>query len=166
MGAGKSAVGRGLSEASGRPFIDTDILLQNRFGRPVSQVFQIYGEETFRSHETSVLRTLEPSNSVLATGGGIVLRDENWAELRRLGTSIFLSASPDTLIERLEASKKRRPLLETEDWQEKAKDILEKRMPIYRKADIIVEVDNLPIESAVGRVLEAIRTFESNRDQA
>ena len=111
MGAGKSSIGRNLAEASHRPFLDTDLLLQNRLGRPVSQIFQVYGEATFRDHETSILRNLEPEPVVLATGGGIVLREENWTEMRRLGITVFLDAAFETLTERLARSKKKRPLL-------------------------------------------------------
>jgi shikimate kinase len=160
MGAGKSAVGRGLAELSGRPFRDTDILLQHRFGRPVSQIFSIYGEQTFREHETSILRSLEPDAYVLATGGGIVTREENWAELRRIGTTIFLKASPETLIERLELSKKRRPLLETANWQDRATQILESRLPLYEQADIVVCVDGLELSTAPQLVFDAIRSAE------
>ncbi len=158
MGSGKSAVGRGLAELSGRPFVDTDILLQNRFGRPVSQIFQVYGEQTFRDHETSILRGLEPGQYVLATGGGIVMREDNWNELRRLGTTIFLKATTETIIERLEHSKKRRPLLETENWQERARTILESRLHLYEQADVIVSVDGLELDTAPTKVLNAIRS--------
>src|SRR5580658_4293007 len=116
MGAGKSSIGRLLAESTGRSFVDTDLILQQRLGRPISQIFQIYGEEAFRDHETSVLKGLEPSMSVISTGGGIVLRDENWAEFNRLGQTIFLDASIETLIGRLAVSKKKRPLLQVEDW--------------------------------------------------
>jgi shikimate kinase len=158
MGSGKSAVGRGLAELSGRPFVDTDILLQNRFGRPVSQIFQVYGEQTFRDHETSILKGLEPGEYVLATGGGIVMRPENWCELRRIGTTIFLKAEFETIIDRLEQSKKRRPLLETENWQERARTILESRLHLYEQADLVVPVDGLELSTAPTRVLDAIRS--------
>ncbi len=161
MGSGKSAVGRGLAELSGRPFKDTDILLQNRFGRPVGQIFQVYGEQTFRDHETSILRGLEPGEYVLATGGGVVVRPENWTELRRIGTTIFLKATFETILERLEQSKKRRPLLETENWQERARTILESRLPLYEQADIIVSVDGLELGTAPAIVMEAIRGYQA-----
>ncbi|CAN5535894.1 shikimate kinase [soil metagenome] len=157
MGSGKSAVGRALADASQRKFVDTDLLLQARFGRPVSQIFEIYGESTFRDHETSILKGLQPEPVVLATGGGIVLREENWTELRRLGVIIFLHASEETLLDRLEKSKRKRPLLEAEDWKERAIAIYEKRLPTYLQADIIVPVDNLEIEEAAERVSKAIQ---------
>ncbi len=135
MGAGKSTVGRELARLSERNFADTDSLLQNRFGRSISQIFDVYGEATFRDHEHSILKGLEPEGRVLATGGGIVLREDNWEELRRLGTTIFLETPIETLIERLAVSRKKRPLLEREDWQEALRDLYSRREPLYRKAD-------------------------------
>jgi len=145
MGAGKSSVGRALSELGGREFWDTDLMLQNRLGRPISQIFQVYGEDAFRDHETSILRSLEPGDAVISTGGGIVLRDANWEEMRRLGTTIYLEASPETLIARLESSKKKRPLLQVEEWPERLRELLGKREPLYKQADVTVLLDGLDV---------------------
>ena len=153
MGAGKSSVGRAIAELSGRQFIDTDILLQQRLGRPIPQVFQIYGEDAFRDHETSILRSLEPGLSVLSTGGGIVIREDNWTEMKRLGTPIYLRALPETLMSRLEASKKRRPLLEVEDWPIRMKELLSKREDQYLRAEVVVDMDGENVESAARKVL-------------
>lgn len=157
MGAGKSSIGRALAELSGRQFVDTDQLLQQRLGRPIPQIFQIYGEETFRAHETSILRCLEPTPVVLATGGGIVTRPENWPELRRLGLTVFLDATPETLKDRLARSKKRRPLLQTEEWESRIDELLLDRLPLYRQADITVPVDDVDLEDGAQKVLNAIQ---------
>jgi shikimate kinase len=158
MGAGKSSVGRALAELSGREFMDTDILLQNRFGRPVYQIFDVYGEDAFRQHETSILKSLEPAFAVLATGGGIVTRDVNWHELRRLGTTIYLKASPETIVGRLQASKKKRPLLMADAWPERVLDLLESRKPLYEQADLSVQVDSDDVIHVAQRVLEAVES--------
>lgn len=156
MGAGKSSVGRALAELSGRNFQDTDLLLQNRLGRSIGQLFARYGEDAFRDHETSLLRSLEPSACVLATGGGIVCRDENWRELRRLGTTVYLRAEPETLLERLEQSKKKRPLLETEDWAERLRMLLAGRAAFYCQADIAVDVDGRTVQEVAESVLKRV----------
>lgn len=160
MGAGKSSIGRALAELSGRQFQDTDLLLQTRLGRPIPQIFQIYGESTFRDHESSILRSLEPGPIVLATGGGIVLRPENWTELRRLGTTIFLDATAETITDRLSRSKKKRPLLQVENWPERIESLLDQRRELYLQADIIVQVDEIDLESGAQTVLDAIRAAE------
>jgi shikimate kinase len=157
MGAGKSAIGRGIAEATGREFIDTDQVIQNRFGRSVAQIFETYGEPAFRDHETSVLRSLQPGNSVISTGGGIVMREENWAEMQRLGPTIYLSASVETLVSRLQDSKRKRPLLEGEHWEEKVAALLESRTPFYEKAEIVVNVDTGDVKAASQLVLEELQ---------
>jgi len=160
MGAGKSSNGRALADISGRQFLDTDQLLQQRLGRPIPQIFQIYGEETFRAHETSILRSLEPSPIVLATGGGIVTRSENWLELERLGLTIFLDATPQTLKDRLVRSKKKRPLLQTDEWETRIDQLLADRMPLYRRAWLTVAVDDVDLEDGAQKVLDAIGAVE------
>jgi len=156
MGSGKSALGRSIAELSGREFIDTDILIQNTVCRPIAQVFKLYGENAFRAHEAAVLRKLKPGHAVVSTGGGIVLRPENWSELKRLGITVYLEAPVEALIERLERSKKRRPLLEGEGWQAKVRDILEERTPLYRQAELTVRVGEKDIESTARDVMAAL----------
>jgi shikimate kinase len=160
MGAGKSSVGRALAELSGRVFMDTDLLLQHRFGRPVHEIFRLYGEESFRGHETSVLKGLQPAAVVLATGGGIVTRLENWKELRRLGTTIYLRATYETLVRRLEASKKKRPLLMAEEWPDRVRVILDQRSSLYESADIVLDIDGFDVSQIAELVQQAIRNHE------
>lgn len=160
MGSGKSSVGKAVAEGSERTFIDTDVLLQNRFGRPVSQVFGIYGEETFRAHETSVLKSILPGPMVLSTGGGIVTRPENWTELARLGIVAYLHASWETLAERLEQSKRKRPLLDRPDWKDELRRLMAEREHLYQQADFVIEVDQQDISLAAERVIEQFRQQE------
>lgn len=153
MGAGKTTLGRELARRAGRPFRDTDSMLQNRFGRAVSEIFRVYGENAFREHETSILKGLVREPIVLATGGGIVLRDANWAEMKRLGTVIFLDVDEPVLKERLQKSKKRRPLLASEDWQGKFEAILCERRELYERADITIQVGEEENEAVIERLL-------------
>ncbi len=166
MGAGKSSVGRTLAELTGRTFVDTDLILQQRLGRPISQIFQIYGEDAFRDHESSIIRNLEPDSCVLSTGGGAVLRPENWLEFQRLGITIYLDATLETLVDRLTASKKKRPLLQVENWEERARLLLESRVDIYRQADITVRVDDVDLEFGARRVLQAIAEYENDPNRS
>jgi shikimate kinase len=156
MGAGKSSVGRLLAERAGREFADTDTILIGRLGRTIPQIFRLYGEQAFRDHETSVLRNLSPGRFVLATGGGTVLRPENWNEMRRLGTTLYLQASPQTLIGRLERTRYRRPLLVADDWQERIVELLDRRRPFYEQADHVVNVDGLSTEETAEKVYRTV----------
>lgn len=156
MGSGKTTVGRQLAELLDVPFQDTDRLLENRLGRPVRQWFQIYGEEAFREHETLMLQGLEPDDGVLATGGGIVLREENWKEMNRLGITIYLDVEPEILKERLTNTKRKRPLLEFPDWEDRFYHILDSRKHLYQRADIVVPVGNEELSDVAKKIAKSI----------
>lgn len=160
MGSGKSAVGRHIAADTGRCFVDTDTYIKDRFGRSIAAIFGVYGEDTFRDHETSVLRSLEPCYGVLSTGGGIVIRPENWVEMRRLGTTVFLDIPEAVLIERLGVSAKRRPLLETPDWEQRVAEIRRERLPLYRDADVVLSLGAEPIADVARRVREAMEAHD------
>lgn len=156
MGSGKSTVGMELARLMGVPFFDTDRLLEHRLGRPVRQWFQIYGEQAFREHETLMLQSLDASEGVLATGGGIVLREENWTEIKRLGTSVFLDVDPDILKDRLTRTKRKRPLLEVENWEEKFQQLLAQRRPIYERADYKVRICQEDLTAVAQQIWETV----------
>lgn len=153
MGSGKTTVGKMVAERLDIPFMDTDSILQQRLGRPTAQLFKMYGEQNFRDHETAVLRSLEPMQAVLATGGGIVIRDANWVELKRLGHVVYLDVAADQVAKRLEASKRKRPLLEREDWKEFLVNLMEQRRSMYQKADSTIVVQDDDFEKVVGQVI-------------
>jgi shikimate kinase len=156
MGAGKTSIGRKLAAATERQFVDTDTLLQNKLGRTIEKIFEFYGEQAFRDHETRTILEIEPSPIVLSTGGGAVIRPENWNHLQSIGPTVYLKASADTLIERLRESKKKRPLLNFDDWEDRVRSILAARESIYQQASIIINLDSLPIEDASEEVLKAL----------
>ncbi|MGE0000808.1 MAG: shikimate kinase [Fimbriimonadaceae bacterium] len=156
MGSGKSVLGNRLADTLDVPFMDTDQLFVNRMGRPIAQWFRHYGEDSFREHETSILRSLEPEPAVLSTGGGIVLRPENWQEMKRLGATVYLDVPPSAIKARLAQSKRRRPLLEFEDWEERFDKIYAERRPIYQQADITVNLDFEEIDEAVRSIVEQL----------
>ncbi len=156
MGSGKSTVGRALAELLDFPFEDTDQMLEYRLGRHIPQLFQLYGEEAFRAHETSVLKSLEPVPRVLATGGGIVLYDRNWEEFKRLGRTVFLDVPDELLIRRLEFSSRKRPLLQSEDWQDRLAAMYAERRPLYERADVRFVVEDQSIPEVAQKIVEAL----------
>jgi shikimate kinase len=134
MGSGKSSVGRRIASFTGRRFVDTDELVTARAGRSITQIFADRGEAYFRDLETATLGELAAENDlVLATGGGIVLREENRAALRRIGAVVWLDAAPDALFERVSRNRKR-PLLQTEDPRASFDALLAARRAIYEAA--------------------------------
>ena len=152
MGAGKSTVGKRLAELSAREYLDTDQLIVNRLGKPVDRIFEQYGQQTFRDHETSIICNLEPGAKVISTGGGAVVRDENFEALKRIGVTIYLKVSPEQLIERLKMSRKKRPLLMRDDWEQEFARLYQERSAIYEQSDITIELDSLTLEEAAEKL--------------
>lgn len=162
MASGKSTVGRELARLSQRRFLDTDTLIQTRFGRSVTSIFQVYGEDAFRDHESSVLRELQPEAAVLATGGGIVLRPQNWTELRRLGHIVFLDVEERILYDRLAHSKRKRPLLAHDDWEQRLRALIEARRPLYEQADLVFPLGTENAEVAASRLLSRLVALDGD----
>ncbi len=157
MGAGKSTIGRQLSAKLGFEFLDTDTIIESRSGADIPWIFDVEGEQGFRDRETAVLNdVLNVKNSVVATGGGIVMREENRALLQRIGKVFYLCAGVEQLIKRTQKDKKR-PLLQVADPQKKIKELLELRDPIYRQiADAVIVTDGSSAKSVVQEISDVI----------
>ena len=155
MGAGKSSVGRTLARITGLGRFDTDEMISNRFGLSVSKIFEVHGEEKFREAETEALQHLTgKGQSIIVTGGGIVLRRENVALLRELGTIFYLSAEEETLFDRI-SRRTTRPLLQTENPRATLRALLAARLPLYASAaNVEVDTSRLKHEEVARKVLE------------
>ncbi|HEY6071015.1 MAG TPA: shikimate kinase [Chthoniobacterales bacterium] len=134
MGAGKSSVGRCLQRRTGLARLDIDEMLAAKFGIPIAQIFATHGEEKFRDAETNALRKLTPDRpTIIVTGGGIVLRNENVGLLKKLGTVIWLTADEATLYERA-SRRNERPLLQKENPRKVFAELFRQREPLYAAA--------------------------------
>lgn len=154
MGAGKTAVGRRLAKRLGRPFLDTDQLIEEQSGRTISEIFAEDGEAGFRRIERETVAALAPdAPSVIATGGGTFVDAANQARLRELGVVICLLINIDTVVERTTRNSKR-PL--ASGGRADLERLFAERLPAYRQADVLVETDNLSIEQSVTRVLSIL----------
>lgn len=141
MGCGKSTIGTKSARAFEYRFMDTDTLIESQEGCTISELFAVKGEEYFRRLETETVKRLlqEPKGMVIATGGGLPMREENAALLKELGTVVYLKCSAQTLTERLSGDTKR-PLLAEGELAEKVKTMLKVRGPVYEAvADVILE---------------------------
>lgn len=137
MGAGKSTTGRSLAQQFGYGFVDTDDLITQLTGQTINDIFAQSGEAYFRDIESQVLAGVSAHTKlVVATGGGIVLAPKNWSYLRH-GLVVWLDLAPDQLWKRLQADQSR-PLLQTSNPQTVLEDLLNKRRPLYRQADVHV----------------------------
>ena len=156
MGAGKSTVGRKLAELSDRQFLDTDQLIVNRLGKSIDRIFEQYGEQTFRDHEASIIGSLEPGPTVISTGGGSVVRPENFQALKSIGTTVYLRVSKEQLIERLKVSRKKRPLLQRDDWESAFATLFDQRSQIYEQCDLILDLDDTSLEESAERLFQEL----------
>jgi shikimate kinase len=159
MASGKTAVGRRLARRLRWDFLDTDKLIEERQGRTIAEIFATDGEEAFRDIEHATIVGLAGElqrPTVIATGGGSFAAERNRKPLRRLGVVVCLVVSLPTILARIRRGTGVRPLAAGDDAEQRLKALLEKRMPAYRRADVLVETDGLTVDGAVSRVLSMI----------
>ena len=142
MGAGKTTIGKLLAKELGFSFHDSDSIIEERTGADIAWIFDVEGEAGFRKRETNILRELcQQTRSVIATGGGAVLNEENRRNLASAGTVVYLQTSLGQQVRRTERDRKR-PLLQDGDREETLKQLMEERDPLYREiADIVVQTN-------------------------
>ena len=155
MCSGKSTVGRVLAPMLGLPFVDLDRMVEERVG-PLLPFVQHKGEIAFRQKENEVLGQLLASpDAVIATGGGTPCDGDNLARMKQAGRVVWLDVPLDMLMPRIIRTGGDRPLLfglKDNALQERVKELLEARTPIYAQADLIVQAGAPPLE--VARLLE------------
>lgn len=143
MGCGKSTVGRKLANAFDYEFLDTDELIEEQQGKKISDIFAEEGEEAFRQMETDLIKQLkkEAKKKVIATGGGMPMREENRKLLCEVGTVVFLEAKIETILERLQ-NDTTRPLAAGEDREKRLRPLYETRYPVYKEAaEVVVDTE-------------------------
>lgn len=142
MGAGKSTIGRLLANTLRTPFYDSDHVIEEKTGADIPWIFDVEGESGFRDRETAVLKSLLSNDQlVLATGGGIVLREENRQLLKQADAVVYLKADTERLVQRTFKDKKR-PLLQVDDPRKKIIALLAERDPLYHDvATHVVKTD-------------------------
>lgn len=158
MGSGKSSVGRILSSLTGFALVDTDTLVAQKAGKSISEIFRTEGEEHFRALESETLSGLVGRiGLIVATGGGVVVREENRKMLAEIGPVVWLDASTEHLHQRVKHSK--RPLLQTDDPRRTIEELCRAREPLYRDAATIrIDSSHLTHRQTAEAVLAAVRT--------
>lgn len=142
MGAGKSTAAARLRDLFGIEAVEMDELIEEREGMSIPAIFERRGEKYFRDAETALLIELQGRvNTVIACGGGTPMREENVAAMRKSGTVVLLTATPETILERLKDDHSR-PLLEGRKTIEFVSGLMESRREKYAAAaDLTVRTD-------------------------
>ena len=157
MGSGKSTTARVLSKKLNMKWVDTDNQIESQSGKKVSDLFEI-SEDYFRTWEHTICKSLKSiSNSVISTGGGIIINEKNRSIISSLGTVIYLKISPEAAIKRLKNDTKR-PLLKKNNKLEILKNLLDERDPLYNEVSSIqLIVDELTIDDTINQILKQVR---------
>jgi len=156
MGSGKSSAGRHLAELLGYRFLDADSSIEQVAGRSIPELFASEGESGFRDLEAAVLNQIASWHSlVVATGGGVVTRPENWGQLQQ-GVVIWLDAPDALLLERLSADPTPRPLMQSADPAARLAELMTQRRPLYAQADLHIVQDGRSADQVAEQVLEAL----------
>ncbi|MFN3581703.1 MAG: shikimate kinase AroK [Pseudomonas sp.] len=157
MGAGKSTIGRLLAKELKYPFKDSDREIEARTGADIPWIFDVEGEEGFRQREEAMIAELVLENGiVLATGGGVVMRDANRKALSANGLVVYLRTSVDQQLQRT-AKDRQRPLLLNADPEKVLRDLMAKRDPYYSEiADITIDTDQRGPKVVVNTILNRL----------
>jgi shikimate kinase len=152
-GSGKTTIGRQMGRRLGLPFLDSDIVIEQRLGCSIREFFDREGEERFRDIEQNILDDLSKyHHGILSTGGGAVLRDINRQHLHLRGKVIYLRSTPEEVFRRLKHDSQR-PLLQVNDPLEKLRTLFSARDPLYRETAHYVFDTGRP---SISKLLNAI----------
>lgn len=141
MGCGKSAIGKRLSFATKMPFYDMDDEIVKRMGMTIPAIFETYGEAYFRDMETEFLRTFRDESCIIATGGGVAMREENRAIMRKTGLVFYLNA-PFRDIWRRVATDKNRPIVQRSSRSDLERLFKTRRVNYQQSAHFRVETEH------------------------
>ena len=155
-GAGKTTIGLALSYKLKMAFVDMDAYIEKKYNKSVSEIFAEHGEEYFRNLESETAKYLGENyeNTIISTGGGVVLRQENMVYLKKTGTVVYINRTVDDILSTLNAEK--RPLLKSNP--EKLYEMYEKRHPLYLKYADICVLNSGEFQECVNNVYEAINS--------
>ena len=154
MGVGKTTIGKQIAALSKVIFIDTDNQIEKETSKSIKEIFETVGEIAFRKLETDTIRSIN-KKAIVACGGGLPAHNNNIEYLKHKGKVIYLKASSETLIKRLEKNKNNRPLicnLTNEKLLEFIRKILKEREKIYKQADYTIETDNKTVKEILREI--------------
>jgi shikimate kinase len=159
MGVGKTTIGKQIAAFNKVVFIDTDSQIEKETSKSIKEIFETDGEIAFRKLETDTIRSIN-RKAIIACGGGLPAHNNNIEYLKHKGTVIYLKASTETLIKRLEKNK--RPLiskLTNDKLLEFIRKILKEREETYKQADYTIETDNKTVKEVLREINSLLLTI-------
>lgn len=159
MGAGKTKIGSLLAKSLDLPFVDADHEIEEAAGCTIGEIFERDGEAVFRDMERKVLaRLMTEELKVIATGGGAVMNDQTAELIWSSSISVWIKAGLDILVERTGRNNKR-PLLQGGNPRDILQSLMDKRYPVYARADITVESTDAEAEHTRDNLLSALAEY-------
>ncbi|MEI8202853.1 MAG: shikimate kinase [Bacteroidota bacterium] len=164
MGCGKSTLGQQLADRLNLEFIDLDSTFEEKYHMQITSFFEWFGEAKFREFETQLLaEVLEKDNYILSTGGGTPCFFDNMKNIKEKTFSIYIKVSPEILTQRLNHTKKKRPIIQNfkkDDLLSFIKNIIPEREKYYLQADLICESDNANISETSNLIQQQLRSIK------
>ncbi len=158
MGCGKSTVAAKLNQAYGMHVVEMDQEISVRQKMSIPEIFEQYGEEYFRDLESDLLKKIQVgSNQVISCGGGVVLREQNVAEMKKNGKIVLLTAKPENILRRVIGNDDR-PVLKGRKTIKDISELMEARREKYESAaDMIVATDDKNITEICEEIMQKIK---------
>ncbi len=165
MGSGKSRIGAELSRKLHLNFIDTDRVIERVSCMRIPDIFELYGEATFRDYESEIVRrSCRLDDAIVSTGGGTVVRPKNREALKERGPVVLLTASAETTFQRTRRHK--RPLLEVGNPIERINDLMAARKGFYEDvASFAVSTDGRPSFEVVDEIIQKLYEWQQEQQQ-
>ncbi|WP_226667464.1 shikimate kinase [Metabacillus litoralis] len=155
MGVGKTTIGEELAKQLQLPVIDTDLQIEKKLNKSIREIFEQHGEQYFRDQETRILKELPTTNTIITTGGGIVINPENRKWMKKNGQVVLLHADIDTIYERVHADLNR-PIASKKNKAELT-DLYQSRVEFYKDCTFIVKTAHKNIDEIVNEISERLK---------
>jgi shikimate kinase len=158
-GTGKTAVGKKLSHKLRRPLFQLDALIEKHEGSAIPAIVQKHGWDYFRDLEAELLGSVAVrDNCIIDTGGGVVLRKDNIARLKKNGLLFWLTADPQTIIARIQDDTGRPSLSKGKSFIDEVEEVLKERLPLYRSArDFTIETGGKTIDAVADEIVKLFK---------
>jgi XRE family aerobic/anaerobic benzoate catabolism transcriptional regulator len=166
-GSGKSTLGRAVGARLGMPFIELDRRIEEQSGMAVSEMFELFGQETFRRNERAALESVLSQNTgfVVATGGSLVTEPATFELLTSSCRTVWIRTSPEEHMRRVIDQGDLRPMANNDRAMDDLVSILSSREPLYAKADLILDTTGETPQQSLRRLLELLGEATQEEDQ-